>query len=114
MHYWMKQELNPSVQKKIFHLKNKWYIISYFSRRKSSYNEEGYLILTSNRLVIIPTRQNTNFKAIEIPLNQIYQEEFKQPLFGKSYLTAKCNRIPSSHLILLLLQYGWKGIVWVL
>ena len=55
----------------------------------AQYTGEGYLILTSNRLVIIPTRQNTNFRAIEIPLNQIYQEEFKQPLFGKNYLTAK-------------------------
>ena len=63
---------------------------------KGQYNGEGYLILTSYRLVIIPTKQNTHFRAIEIPLNQIYQEEFKQPLFGKSYLTAKCNRIPSS------------------
>ena len=60
------------------------------------YTGEGYLILTSNRLVIIPTKQNTNFRAIEIPLNQIYQEEFKQPIFGKNYLTAKCNRMPSS------------------
>ena len=50
---------------------------------KTQYEGEGYLILTSNRLVLFPLKQNTNFKAIEIPLNQIYSEEFKQPLFGK-------------------------------
>ena len=63
---------------------------------KTQYTGEGYIILTTNRLVIMPTRQNTHFKAIEIPLNKIYQEEFKQPLFGKNYLTAKCSPIFSS------------------
>ena len=63
---------------------------------KTQYTGEGYLILTSNRLVIFPTKQNCHFKAIEIPLKQIYQEEFKQPLFGKNYLTAKCNPIFAS------------------
>ena len=63
---------------------------------KTQYTGEGYLILTSNRLVIFPTKQNCHFKAIEIPLKQIYQEEFKQPLFGKNYLTGKCNPIFAS------------------
>ena len=53
---------------------------------KNQYQGEGYLILTSNRLVLFPLKQNTNFRAIEIPLNQIYSEEFKQPLFGKSHI----------------------------
>ena len=65
---------------------------------KSQYNGEGYLILTSHRLVLFPRRQNTHFKAIEIPLRQIYQEEFKQPLFGKNYLTGKCNPVFASPL----------------
>ena len=65
---------------------------------KTQYTGEGYLILTSNRLVIFPTKQNCHFKAIEIPLRQIYQEEFKQPLFGKNYLTGKCNPVFASPL----------------
>ena len=63
---------------------------------KTQYNGQGYIILTSNRLVIFPTQQNTSFKAIEIPLRNIYQEEFKQPLFGKNYLTGKCNPVFAS------------------
>ena len=55
------------------------------------YEGEGYLILTSNRLVIFPKNMNNNYRAIEIPLNQIYSEEFKQPIFGKNYLTGKCR-----------------------
>ena len=43
---------------------------------KTQYTGEGYIILTSKRLVIFPTRQNTHFKGIEIPLKNIYQEEF--------------------------------------
>ena len=57
---------------------------------KDQYEGEGYLILTSNRLVLFPLKQNTNFKAIEIPLNQIYSEEFKQPLFGKNQIKGMC------------------------
>ena len=63
---------------------------------KTQYTGEGYIILTSNRLVIFPTRQNTHFKAIEIPLNKIYDEQFKQPLFGKNYLTGKCSPVFAS------------------
>ena len=55
------------------------------------YEGEGYIILTSNRLVIFPKNMNNNYRAIEIPLNQIYSEEFKQPIFGKNYLTGKCR-----------------------
>ena len=58
---------------------------------KIKYEGEGYMILTSNRLVIFPIKQNTNFRVLEIPLNQIYSEEFKQPLFGKNYLKGKCR-----------------------
>ena len=58
---------------------------------KNQYNGEGFLILTSNRLVIIPMKQNANFRALEIPLNQIYSEEFKQPLFGKNYIKGSCR-----------------------
>ena len=63
---------------------------------KKQYNGEGYIILTSERLIIFPTQRNSPFKSIEIPLNKIYQETFKQPLFGKNYLTAKCNPIFAS------------------
>ena len=72
--------------------------ISYriLSESKTQYTGEGYIILTSNRLVIFPTRQNTHFRAIEIPLNKIYDEQFKQPLFGKNYLTGKCSPILAS------------------
>ena len=72
--------------------------ISYriLSESKTQYTGEGYIILTSNRLVIFPTRQNTHFRAIEIPLNKIYDEQFKQPLFGKNYLTGKCSPIFAS------------------
>ena len=63
---------------------------------KTQYTGEGFLILTSSRLVIFPTRQNTHFRAIEIPLNKIYEEQFKQPLFGKNYLTGKCAPIFAS------------------
>ena len=55
------------------------------------YEGEGYIILTSNRLVIFPKFANTNYRAIERPLNQIYSEEFKQPIFGKNYITGKCR-----------------------
>ena len=74
--------------------------ISYrlLTESKSQYNGEGYLILTSNRLVIFPTKQNTHFKAIDIPLAKIYQEEYKQPLFGKNYITAKCYSVFASPL----------------
>ena len=58
---------------------------------KINYDGEGYIILTSNRLVIFPKKQNTNFRAIEIPLNQIYSEEFKQPLFGKNHIKGSCR-----------------------
>ena len=44
---------------------------------KNEYKGQGYFILTSSRLIIFPVRQNTSFRAIEIPLNHIYQEEFK-------------------------------------
>ena len=57
----------------------------------NKYEGEGYIIITSNRLVIFPKKQNTNFRAIEIPLNEIYSEEFKQPLFGKNYIKGKCR-----------------------
>ena len=63
---------------------------------KKQYTGEGYIILTSERLVIISTQRNATFKSIEIPLNKIYQETFKQPLIGKNYLTAKCNPIFAS------------------
>ena len=59
----------------------------------NQYDGEGDIILTSNRLVILIKKQNTNFRAIEIPLNQIFEEEFKQPLFGKNYLTGKYRPI---------------------
>ena len=65
------------------------YLIS--SESGDKYEGEGYIIITSNRLIIFPKKQNTNFRAIEIPLNQIYSEEFKQPLFGKNYLKGKCR-----------------------
>ena len=58
---------------------------------KTQYEGEGYMILTSNRLVIFPMKQNTSFRSIEIPLNQIYSEEFKQPLFGKNYIKGNCR-----------------------
>jgi len=60
------------------------------------YEGQGYMILTSNRLVIIPINKKTQFSSIEIPLKEIYKEQFKQPLFGKHYLTAKCNPIIGS------------------
>ena len=63
---------------------------------KKQYTGEGYIILTSERLVIISTQRNATFKSIEIPLNKIYQETFKQPLIGKNYLTAKCHPIFAS------------------
>ena len=63
---------------------------------KKQYTGEGYIILTSERLIIISTQRNATFKSIEIPLNKIYQETFKQPLIGKNYLTAKCNPIFAS------------------
>ena len=71
----------------------KRYDISYriISESNSQYNGKGFFILTSNRLIIIPLTPKTQFRAIEIPLNKIFNEQFKQPLFGKHYLTAKCN-----------------------
>ena len=63
---------------------------------KKQYNGEGYIILTSERIIIFSTQRNSPFKCIEIPLNKIYQETFKQPLFGKNYLTGKCNPIFAS------------------
>ena len=82
-------------------LENEYFIlkktdISYqiIDESNATYSGEGYLILTSNRLLLFPIRQNSYFKVIEIPLNKIYQEEFKQPLIGKNYLTANCFPIP--------------------
>ena len=63
---------------------------------KKQYTGEGYIILTSERLIIFSTQRNATFKSIEIPLNKIYQETFKQPLIGKNYLTAKCRPIFAS------------------
>jgi len=60
------------------------------------YEGQGYIFLTSNRLVIIPLNKKIQFRSIDIPLKEIYKEQFKQPLFGKHYLTAKCNPIIGS------------------
>ena len=67
--------------------------ISYLilSQSGDKYVGEGSILITSNRLVLLPIKQNTNIRAIEIPLNQIYEEEFKQPLFGKNYIKGKCR-----------------------
>ena len=76
----------------------KRYDISYkiILQSKKYYEGQGYMILTSNRLIIIPINQKAQFRSIEIPLKEIYNEQFKQPLFGKHYLTAKCNPIIGS------------------
>ena len=76
----------------------KRYDISYkiLLESKKHYEGQGYMVLTSNRLVIIPLNQKAQFRAIEIPLKEIYKEQFKQPLFGKHYLTAKCHSIIGS------------------
>ena len=67
--------------------------ISYLilSQEGDKYVGEGSIIITSNRLVILPVKQNSNIRALEIPLNQIYSEEFKQPLMGKNYIKGKCR-----------------------
>ena len=72
--------------------------ISYriIAESKIQYNGEGYLILTSNRLVLFNTRQRNHYNTIEIPLSKIYQEEYKQPLFGKNYLAARCRPVFAS------------------
>ena len=81
--------------------------ITYRIESRIQYEGEGYLILTSNRLVIIPTKQNANFRAIEIPLNQIYAEEFKQPLFGKNFIKGSCRPFFQS-------QFGnFNFIIWL-
>ena len=84
------------IEDEYFILKRNDISYSIITDLKAQYTGEGYLILSSNRLVIFPLKQNTHFRAIEIPLNKIYQEEFKQPLFGKSYITARCYQIFAS------------------
>ena len=84
------------IEDEYFILKRNDISYSIITDLKSEFTGEGYLILSSTRLVIFPLRQNSHFRAIEIPLNKIYQEEFKQPLFGKNYITAKCYAIFAS------------------
>ena len=66
------------------------------SEDNGKHEGEGILFLTSNRLVIIPTKHNSAFKSLQIPLKIIYDETFKQPFFGKNYLFAKCQQIFAS------------------
>ena len=70
---------------------------------------EGNIFLTSKRLVLIPTKHSSSFKAVEFPLNLFYDESFKQPFFGKNYLIAKSYPIFASPLGNLTIQIWFRN-----
>jgi len=53
------------------------------------------MILTSARVICI-NRNNSAFKAFDLPLNLISNEGFEQPIFGANYLKGSCKPLLNS------------------
>lgn len=47
--------------------------------------------MTTARIVCINTKSNSNFKAFDIPLALVTENDFKQPIFGSNYLRGMCK-----------------------
>ena len=50
---------------------------------------KGILVLTTNRVVLINTKNmaSSDFKAFDLPLAKMFKEKFNQPIFGANYLS---------------------------
>ena len=49
------------------------------------------MILTTCRLVCVNKKQDSLFKAFDLPLAFIYKESFNQPIFGSNYIGGLCK-----------------------
>lgn len=49
------------------------------------------MILTTCRIVCISKNLSNPFKAFDIPLGLLKNEEFKQPIFGANYIGGTCK-----------------------
>ena len=55
--------------------------------KSGKFKGSGNLVLTTKRLVLINSKasKNDKFNSFEIPLVLIFNEKFKQPIFGANY-----------------------------
>ena len=53
------------------------------------------MILTSCRVICL-NRKSSAFKAFDLPLSLISEEDFVQPIFGANYITGKCMPLLNS------------------
>ena len=56
------------------------------------------LLLSTARIVLINGNQNADVKAFDIPLAYMYNEKFKQPLFGDNYFAGRHAPSPLARL----------------
>jgi hypothetical protein len=49
------------------------------------------MILTTCRVVVINTKENSPFKSFDLPLGLMKNEDFKQPIFGANYICGVCK-----------------------
>jgi hypothetical protein len=56
-------------------------------------NGKGMLVLTSERIVLINTKNmaSSEFKSFDLPLLLLHKEKFNQPIFGANYLSCTCK-----------------------
>lgn len=50
------------------------------------YKGEGTMILTTARVVLVSDKAKKGVQAFDLPLAYIFEEKFKQPIFGANYL----------------------------
>jgi len=49
------------------------------------------MILTTCRIVVVNQKENSPFKAFDLPLGLMKNEDFKQPIFGANYISGICK-----------------------
>ena len=59
--------------------------------RGSKYTGKGEMILTTCRVICLNNKNNSAFKAFDLPISLISQEGFEQPIFGANYICGKCK-----------------------
>jgi hypothetical protein len=51
---------------------------------------KGTMILTTNRIILLNSKGNGDFKAFDLPLALMFKESFEQPIFGANYIKGTC------------------------
>ena len=62
------------------------------------FSSKCVLFLTSKRLILVSKDKNTTVKAFDFPLKNVYDEEYKQPVFFCNYLSFKIRPIFASQI----------------